>query len=297
MSSDEQEKLRDKAQLLLKEGKYLHALQIYKQLVEDKSDITSRVQLGIVLSKHGFIRESFDLFSEVLDDYGQYDNWRLFAAEIFSDAGAWNEYLKIIAELDPIKFPEVNYMLGYGYFKLKDLEKAKYYLDLFLSSDGPNEKKILSKYLYGKIAIMEEDYNKAISHFKDCEFYYTTDAEYFLYLAHSYYMLGMDTHASLYILKALRFNKTDKNILIEAAKIYNSLKEYAKAEKYLKKYAELYSTTDVIYNLVIAETFIGLGKREEAAACISIVENENNNSEEIKKLKQKIIRINKSNEN
>lgn len=288
MDTKEQDKLNDLADNFVVSRKYLHAVQIYHRLLDETGNINYKLRLFETYLYMRFREASDKYFFSILDEIHADDDLKMRLASMLMSIHDWEKLIEVLSLVDAENRPEVNFILGMSYFKTKDFKFARHYLEKFLKSDGKKELKVEAVYHIGIINYFENNFQEAIELFKESEFFNDLNSEFYYYFASAYRMLGMYTHASLYITKALRLDKKDPNILLEAGKIYNKLEQFNKSEKYLELYSEVSKNVSNDYLLTLAETYIGLKQFEKAEMIISLFDKEESDNPEVIAIKQKI---------
>lgn len=213
---------------------------------------------------------------------------RMEISSLLIQSKNWEKLIEVLSQVDSNNKSEVNFILGVAYLKTKDYKFAKHYLEKFLKSDNDPQLKVEAGYYLGIINYYQNNFEEAVKRLKESEFHQNNNSDFYYYLASSYRMLGMFTHASLYITKALRLNNKDADILLEAAKIYNKLEQFKKANKYLDIYSEVSMQTPTDYLLTLAETYLGLKHIKEAEMIISLIDKDESDTPEVIAIKSKI---------
>ncbi|GMU96157.1 tetratricopeptide repeat protein [Ignavibacterium album] len=288
MDAAEIEKLKKTAEEHILAKKYLHAAQIYHRLLDETNSMDFKFRLAEIYLHMGFIDASDKYYVSVLEDFPDNDEMRMEISSLLMHNGNWEKLIEVLSLVDSDKKPEVNLILGVAYLKTKDYKFAKHYLEKFLKSDNNPELKMEAGYYLGITDYYQNNFDSAIKKFKESEFHQNNNSDFYFYLASSYRMLGMFTHASLYITKALRLNKKDIRILLEAAKIYNKLEQFKKANKYLDMYSELSKRVPNDYLLTLAETYLGLKHAKEAEMVISLIDEDESDNPEVIAIKSRI---------
>jgi tetratricopeptide (TPR) repeat protein len=288
---EQKEKLTKLADNYIQSGKYFHAAQIYHRLLNETESNAYKFRLAETYLNMGF-REAFDKYLiSVLEDFPDSDEMRLEVSSLLMKSKNWEKLIEILSFVDADKSPEVNFILGFAYLKLSDYKLAQHFLELFIKSKSNPEVRLEATYYLGVSNYFLDNFEDAIKRFKESKFHQNNNPEFYFYFASSYRMLGMLTHASLYITKALRLSKKKPDILLEAGKIYNKLEQFSKAEKYLNLYTEVASKVPNDYLLAYAEALIGLKKTQKAEMVISMIEEGESDNPEVIALKSKLLKI------
>lgn len=289
----EQEKMEKKklAENFIADRKLMHALQVYHYLLDQTDDPQFKMSIAMIYWLMGNISAYEKYLLLFLEDYPDSDYVRFEVSTFLMDCACWESTIEVLSVMDATKKPEIYYRIGYSYFNLKNLKLARKYFELYLNSDYEFELKTKTVYYLGLIDLFEGNYDQAINKLKECEFYYNSNSRFYYFLANAYRLSGMYTHASLYIMKSIRLSEKYSLSYLEAAVIFNALKQFDKSEKFLQKYSVMEDNNSFEFNLVSAETYIGLGKFDEAQVCLTVAEQENPNSPQVQKLKNLLLLI------
>ncbi|AFH48523.1 Hypothetical protein IALB_0811 [Ignavibacterium album JCM 16511] len=288
MDAQEKEKLKQMADNFVLTGKYLHAAQIYHRLLDETGKMDYIFRLAETYLQMGFIDASDKYYISVLDEFPNNDEMRIEVSSLLIKSKNWEKIIEILSMVDSNKKSVVDFILGFAYLKTEDYKFAKHYLEKFIKSEDNPELKIEAVYYLGIANYHENNFEEAIKGFKESEFHQNSNADFYFYLASSYRKLGMFTHASLYITKALRINNKSAKILLEAAKIYNKSEQFKKAHKYLKVYGDLGKEVSNDFLLTLAETFLGLNRIKDAKALIALIDDEESENPEVIAIKSRI---------
>lgn len=291
MDVEQKEKLTKLADNYILTGKYFHAAQIYHRLLDETQSITYKFRLAETYLHLGFIEASDRYYISVLEDFPDNDEIRLEVSSLLMKSKNWEKLIEVLSLADATKKPEVNFILGFAYMKLSDYKIAQHYLELFIKTNNNPELKLEATYYLGVSNFFLNNFEDAIKRFKESEFHQNNNPDFYYYFASSYRKLGMLTHASLYITKALRLSKKKPDILLEAGIIYNKLEQFNRAEKYLNLFTEVASRVPKDYLLAYAETLIGLKKIQEAEMVISMIGEDESDNPEVIALKFKLLKV------
>jgi tetratricopeptide (TPR) repeat protein len=236
------------------QGKYLHAIQICEQLLDEYPHNTDiHFELAELYELSGNINSAFRLLENHLDSNPQDVEVRLFYGQFLVKNRLLEKAIEIFSVINPEEKPIVLFLLGYSYFMIKDYEMARISYLSFISDEADSELSYESYLYLAKIEIEMKDYKQALSYAKQSEILYSSFWELHLIYSICYYNLSMDTHSVLSIGKALKLNPKEIVLFEWAGKIYLRVGEYLKAEKYFKKFIE--SAEDIS-----SETYSNLGE-------------------------------------
>lgn len=230
----------DRASRFEKEGKLLHALQVYLQLLEEfpEEDYTlaalanlyeklEKPELGILLLQE---RLKVDLENLPL---------RLFAGHYFFRQQAWDTTIEYLSAFSPAEEPLIAFFVGYSYYMLKNYELAKHHFKLFLDVNKETDF-LQDAFVYlAKACVHLEQFNEALDYVNKAHEYYSEYYELHLLYAIIYYYLEMDYNALVAIEKTLKLNKTDPGVFDWAGKIAFRCGEPEKSVKYFQKYLDV----------------------------------------------------------
>lgn len=254
-----------KAKKLEAEGKTLHAIQLYKNIISEFNySEDAYIALAELYDRLNNISAANDLLSEYLETFPENKDMRKYTARFLIKNEAWNEAIEILSFLTPEEEPIVSFLLGYSHFMLKEIEHAKVYFMKFITSNKEPEL-IHETYIYlAKINIYQKDFDKAVGFLVKAEKLYSGYWEIHLLYAIIYYYKKMYVHALGSIEYALKLNGKEIKILEWCGKIYFKNSEYKKAEKYLLKFIETQSEVSFEIYSLLAETLLQLNKLEDS---------------------------------
>lgn len=236
------------------QGKYLHAIQICEQLLNEyPNNADIHFELAELYDLSGNLNSSFNLIETYLQNNPADKEVRLFYGQFLLKNKMWKEAIEIFSLIAPEEKPLVLFFMGYSYFMLKDFEMARINYLSFLSLK-PDQELIYESYFYlAKIEIEMKDFEQALSYAKQSELLYSSLWELHLIYAICYYHLSMDAHSILSIEKAIKLNPKGIAAYEWAGKIFLRAGDYPKAEKYFTKYVESMEE-------ISSETYANLGE-------------------------------------
>ena len=221
------------------EGKYLHAIQIAEQLLNEyPKSAEIHFELSELYELSGNINSTFNLLEKYLQNNPEDKNIRLFLGQYLFKHKMWDNAIKVFLQFVPEEKPISQFFLGHSYFMIKDYEMARISFLSYLSLEADRELAFESYIYLAKVEIEMKDFEQAISYAKQSELFFSSHWELHLIYANCYYHLGMDTHAVLSIEKAIKLNPNAVNLYELAGKIYLRVGEYLKAESYFKKFID-----------------------------------------------------------
>jgi tetratricopeptide (TPR) repeat protein len=251
------------ASAFISEGKNLHAVQIYKRLIEETDREEFYFQLAELYEDMGFVDAGKNILDELMikEDCG--DNVTLYFGQYLLRNSRWFESIEVLNSISE-STPAALFLIAYSYLMLNEFELAKEYFTSFITADEKNDLKQEANLYLAKIEYELRNYDSALNYATNAQYLYADFWELNLILAKVYYSLDMFTHAVNPIQKALSLNPKDASVQEFAGKIYYNLEDYKKSEKHFSDFIE--SSSDVsaeIYTL-LAKSFVRQRKIDEA---------------------------------
>lgn len=252
-------------------GMMLHAMQIYKSIIEEDPEyFEAYFELAELYEEVGNLPASYSLLNETLQSFPHEDKLRLYYGQFLLRNNKWNEAIEILSLADVEKNPIVSFFIGYSNFALKEYELSKLNFLTFVSYNSDSEL-IYEAYLYlAKIEIQLINFENALKYAKKSEALYSNFWELNLIFAIIYYHLNMHTHALKSIEKTMRLNSRESSVYEWSGNIYLKVGEYLKAEAQFKKYIESIENANSDTYTKLAEICLKLDKAEDAAAYFDV---------------------------
>ncbi|HSR17959.1 MAG TPA: tetratricopeptide repeat protein [Ignavibacteriaceae bacterium] len=221
------------------QGKHLHAIQIYQNLI-DENTVFAEVYLNLshLYENTNRIEPAIDLLKSYIEKYPDSKDIRLALSQLYLRNSRWNEAIEMLNNLPDTDEPIAVFFLGYAHYMLKEFELAKIYFLKFSELDEKTELRHEAYIYLAKIEIELKNYEKAVNYAKKAEVIYSNFWELNLIFSIAYYHLGMYAHALLPVEKAIKINPREAAAYEWAGKIYLKLGDYLKAEKNFLKYIE-----------------------------------------------------------
>ena len=220
-------------------GKFLHAVQIYHELIKEFPDsIEPYVNLADIYQFTGHKKSAEKVLKLIIDR--QPDNYeiQLYYIQLLMQNKDWGRALTLLSKLSSDD-PFISYLTGYCYFQQSDFEHAKVHLLNFIISDEEPELIQEAYFILAKLEFELYQYESALKYAKKAEIMYNDDSELYLLFSRVYYYLKMYTHSSDSILKAIKLNENDAVLYEWAGKINLKLDNFIKAKNYFKKHIDL----------------------------------------------------------
>ena len=246
------------------QGKFLHAIQLYKVLIEKHPDQTeSYINLADIYQVTGRKESAEKLLRLIIERQPKNYELSIYFAQFLMQNKEWKRALVKLSELPP-EDPFVAYLSGYNYFMQNKPETSKLYFLRFIISDEEPEL-IHEAYLFlTKIEFELGQYESALKYAKKAEIMYDDFWELYLIYAKIYYSLQMYTHSSEAILEGIKLRPDETQLYEWAGKIQIKLNNFIKAKKYFEKHIDLkdhITPDDYIY---LADACLKSGELKEA---------------------------------
>jgi tetratricopeptide (TPR) repeat protein len=246
----------------ISEGKNLHAVQIYKKLIEETGSNEFYFQLAELYEDMGFLVSGKKILYELLQNNNSNDV-ALFLGQYLLRNSEWFESIEVFNTISN-STPSTIFLIGYAYLMLNEFELSKEYFANYIATDEKSELKQEANLYLAKIEYELNNFNSALSYAKNAEFVYSDFWELNLILAKVYYSLDMFTHSVTPIQKALKLNSKDSVVLEFAGKIFFQLQDYQKAEEYFSECIEQSSEVSAEIYTLLAKSFLKQRKVKEA---------------------------------
>ena len=224
-------------------GKLLHAVQVYKNIIENYPDETEAYfNLADLYEHFDKVDSAIVLLEDFLDHDPHNKEVRLFLGQFMMRNERWSEANDILSYILVEEEPIVSFFLGYSNFKLKEYKLSKTHFLDFVSIEEHSEL-VQEAYLFlAKIEVELLEFKSALTFAKKAEVLYDNSWELNSIVAISYFKLGMYSHAVSSVEKAIKINGKEKSLRELAGKIYLKSGDFLKAEENFLKYIELTET-------------------------------------------------------
>ncbi len=221
------------------QGKYLHAIQMYNNIINEFPDfIDVYFYLSELYEKMGNLEPAFNLLYDLLDNDPQNNEVRLFLGQFLLRNSKWNEAIEVLSLILPEENHIVCFFLGYSHFVLKEFELAKINFLNYISFNEQTELLHEANLYLAKVEIELGNFENALKYAKKTDIIYSNFWELNLIYGIIYYNLGMYAHGIVPIEKAIRLNPKEAVSYEWGGKIYLKIGDYFKAEKLFLKYIE-----------------------------------------------------------
>ncbi len=262
---DAKEFLFTKAIELEKEGKLLHAIQIFQNLIEDNNyGKISTIKLAAIYDKLGKTESSVKLLKTYLDEIDKEDDEvRIFLCELLIKISLFSEAIDTIGRIKNGLIAEAYFLLGLAYYGLKEFAIAKINFEEFLRLNEKAEF-IIESYIYlANIALATFNNNEALGIIEKIKELGQDNIEMWFTAAKVYYMKNMYYHAGESIKKALKQNPNEPKLLYWGAKIDFQMGELKDAESKLIQLSGISEPSSESYTL-LGQVYLSQNKLEEA---------------------------------
>lgn len=250
------------ASAFISEGKNLHAVQVYLNLIEETEREEIYFHLAELYEDMGFIDSGKNILSNLVRLKNNNDATLYFGQYLLRNS-RWIEAIEILNSISETT-PAALFLIAYSYMMLNEFELAKEYFADFITFDEKNDLKQEANLYLAKIEYELRNYNSALNYATNAQYLYSDFWELNLILAKVYYSLDMFTHAVNPIQKALKLNPKDVSVQEFAGKIYYQLQDFKKAEKYFSEFIDLSSEVSAEIYTLLAKSFLKQRKMEEA---------------------------------
>lgn len=254
----------NKAVKFEEEGKFLHALQVYKQLIEDEEyGKFSVIKLANIYEKLNNVETSIKLIENFISKNQEDDNVLNYLANLLLRNNKFEKALEVLNRVKDDDTYESSFLKGYAKFHLGDYEHAiQHFNELIISNTNLELHSDTFLYL-AKSYLNLGNLDKAHEAAEKAEMFYQNNSELLLTLAIIFYNKEMFLHAHEKVRKALALSDRNIRVIKWTAKILYKLEEYDRAEKFGKEYLEKFPNDSEI-NLLMGNVLSSLKREDEA---------------------------------
>ncbi len=260
---DNKEYMFTKAVELEKEGKLLHSIQIFQNLLDDSTyGKISTIKLAAIYDKMGKTESSVKLLERYLTEVdSEEDEIRIFLCELLIKISLFNKAIENIGKIKNGLIAEAYFLLGLAYYGLKNFSLAKVNFEEFLRLNEKAEF-IIETYIYlANIAIATNKYNDALNIIEKIKELGEDNIEMWFTAAKVYFMKNMFYHASESIKKAIKLNPTDPKLLYWGAKIDFQIGSFGEAEYKIEQLIKISEPNSEVYTL-LGQVYLSQNKIE-----------------------------------
>ncbi len=252
-----------------REEKFLHALQIYKRLLNDENfKKKAALRISAVYDKLKKSKEATKFLAEYCSENADDSEIVKYLASRFIIEKKYENAVESLKPLNADENPGINFLSGYAYYYLGKFELAKEKLEMFISS-GAREDLRSEAFLhlaksYLNLGLTDEAFEIA----EKGEKLNPENDEILFIKGKIYFRRQMYRHAYETVKRALVFNEGEPEYLKLLGKILFKMDEFEKAENYLTNLCSM--------NCADEETFALLGyaflKRNEKSKAVKYFE-------------------------
>ncbi|HEX2868839.1 MAG TPA: tetratricopeptide repeat protein [Ignavibacteriales bacterium] len=219
------------------QGKYLHAIQIYTEIIAESPEHTlSYIKLASLYDKMRNFNASVKLLKHYIANVSDDSEIRLYLGQMLIKYSLWDEAIEALSIFNPEEHPIHFFFLGYSYFMLKEFEIARINFQNYLEKSTSTEFHFEAYIYQAKIEIELQNFDEALKAVKQAEELFSNSWEVHLLYGIIFYSKGMHFHAATSIEKALKLNNKEVSLHEWAGKAYLQLGDYQSAEKHLSEY-------------------------------------------------------------
>jgi tetratricopeptide (TPR) repeat protein len=234
-----------------REGKYLHAIQIYSFLLTAPSyKRDAAVQLHKIYESLNNVEHASKVIKSYLDDVpGDFDVRKYYALFLIKHL-LYEEAVDQLSYLSPGDIPEVKFLSGINRFFMKEYEAATVDLSDFLTENNSSEYLYDAYFYLAKAHLELNNLEKALEAAREADKIFSRSEELQLLLTKIYLLKGLNFHAFDSISKGLRINNESHQMNELAGRILFDIGEFDKAENHLNKIVSQSDQQDEILTLL-----------------------------------------------
>ncbi len=231
-------KLRE-ARAFEKEGKYLHAVQVYNSLMNEfPGSEEIAIRYAALLEKSGKYPAAKDMLGSFLEKNHDSPGVRLFLGQMMIRSEDFEPSIDVLSHLRISEEPVAAFLTGYAQYMLKEFKLADIAFRNFLEHAGKNELVPDAYFYLAKTHLNLDDITAATMYLDGCADYYDNHYEVHLLSAILHHRGGMYAHSLALIERAIKLKPSDEKVIEWAAEIYFVNENYVKARTYYKKFIE-----------------------------------------------------------
>jgi tetratricopeptide (TPR) repeat protein len=247
------------------QGKLLHAVQIFRSIIEEAPEhLEAYYCLANLYEQSDNVDSGVELLEQLLEIDPIDKNRRLYLAQYLLHNTQWNKAIEVLSYFSPEEEPLAAFFLGCSYFMMKDYEIAKLNFLTFVSNKNESDLNHEAFLYLTKIDLELNNYETALNFAKRAEPVYFNYWEFSFLMAKIYYKMGMFEHAIKPIEKSIKQNQKQPEVYELAGNIYLRAGQYLKAEKNLLKFSELSGETSPEFYVGLAKVCLKADKAKDA---------------------------------
>lgn len=253
-------------------GKFLHASQLYKSLIEEFPDNAEPYfQLAQLYQDQNLSKESENLLLNYLNENPDRIDVIIYLAQIYLKSSKWDEVVEILTPITPDEEPYALFLIGYAYFMLEDYEIAKINFENFLKFNNEPELFYETQLFLSKIYLAQSKFNKALEYAEKSEKFYSNYWELKFIYAEIYLSTKMINHAIKNIETCIKMSTANYKVYKLAGEIYYKAKNYIKSEKYFVECISLNENQSTYLYIKLADICIKNKKIDKAVNYYDLV--------------------------
>ncbi|PIW69080.1 MAG: hypothetical protein COW08_09105 [Ignavibacteriales bacterium CG12_big_fil_rev_8_21_14_0_65_30_8] len=235
-------------------GKFLHAIQLYKKLIDEFPDeLEPYVQLANLYQNQNMKKEAEDLLLGYINKNDNNIDANIILAQIYLKNSNWEKVIEILQPIAPEDESISLFYLGYAYFMLEDNDFAKRYFENFLKYNHEPELFYEAQLFLAKIYLNIGEFNTALTYADKSEKFNSNFWELKYIYAAIYLKLKMLNFAVDNIEACLKLTKPRYNVYKLAGDIYLKADNFKKSEEYYLKCLDVEEKNDIDLFLNLAD--------------------------------------------
>lgn len=234
-----------------REGKYLHAIQIYSFLLTTPSfKRDAAMQLHRIYEKSNNTEQASKVIKTYLDEVPEDFEVRKYYALFLMKQSLYPDAAAQLACLSETDIPEIKFLTGINSLFNKENETAVSDLTDFVSENKSSDYLHDAYFYLAKAHLEMKDVEKALEAAKESDKIFSNSEELQLLLTKIYLLKGLNLHAFDSVSKGLRINSESQYMNELAGRILIEIGEYDKAENHLNKIVGEVDQKDEILTLL-----------------------------------------------
>lgn len=218
------------------QGKPLHALQVYLEILEiDRVFPQTYAKLASLYEKLRNPERAFELLHDYLDNIQEDTELRLLLGQMLIKYSDWKAASEVLMFFPVEEQPIVQFFLGYANYMSGDYELSKLNLERFILTNPESELLSESYITLAKNNIAMELYDEALENLEKASDQFKDNWEIHKLSGMIYYNKGMYLHSATSMEKAISLNPGENTLFELAGKAYLKLADYENAKKNLLK--------------------------------------------------------------
>lgn len=282
MEESEKKYKLEKASDLEKEGKLLHALQLYTAVNEEyPSERKICIKIASVYEKLKNIEKADLVLKKYLENNSDDHEIRRFYAHFLVRNNLYERALEELQNLSVDEYGELHFLTGLSNYRLDNLKASVLNFKNFIKYN-PKSELLPEAYLYlSKCSLMSQSYSEALNYAKKSEELFNISYDLFITKTSIFYSKEMYYHALEALRKAADFGRETEETDLWYSKIYVKTEDWDKAKKYLDLLLKKNIKTSEV-NILLGKTLFGKREVEQAELYFKKALSENPSNKEAK---------------